>query len=217
MAPIVNKIGQKYGMLTVVEFVRIKNRRSIWKCLCDCGNTVEREGHRLLRDNLHSCGCYVHNKAALFHPETKQKIKRLKSIWRNMKDRCEKQHYSAYKWYGARGITVCTNWENIDNFIEWAWLSGYQNHLTLDRIDNDSGYAPMNCRWANASQQANNTRRNWPIAAFGEVKNFTKWIEDPRCTVSGPTLKKRILSGMSAEDAMQKPVIPFAERRWKVN
>ena len=132
-----------------------------------------------------------------------------------MKDRCEKQHYIAYQWYGARGIEVCEDWKNVDNFIEWAWLNGYQDHLSLDRIDNNSTYTPTNCRWANAMQQANNSRRNWVITAFGETKNFTKWIEDLRCIVSGPTFKKRTLAGMDAENAMQTPVIPFATRRWK--
>lgn len=215
MAPIIDKTGQRYGMLTVTEFVQIKNRRSIWRCLCDCGNTVEREGHKLLRNNMHSCGCYKHNRTVVFHSETKKKITRLKSIWRGMKDRCEKQHYIAYQWYGARGIEVCEDWKNVDNFIEWAWLNGYQAHLSLDRIDNNSTYTPTNCRWANAMQQANNSRRNWVITAFGETKNFTKWIEDLRCIVSGPTFKKRMLAGMDAENAMQTPVIPFATRRWK--
>jgi len=215
MPPIVNKIGQKYGKLTVTEFVAVRNRRSIWRCACECGNIVEREGHRLLRQNVHSCGCYVHNKAIVYHFETNKKIKRLKTIWRNMKDRCEKQNRNYYKWYGARGIKVCKIWQNVDNFIEWAWLNGYQDYLTLDRVNNDSHYSPLNCRWATAYQQANNSRRVWPITAFGETKNFTAWTKDARCTVSGPTLKKRILSGMSPEDAMQHPVIPFAQRRWK--
>jgi hypothetical protein len=215
MAQIVNKIGQKYGRLTVIEFVKIENRRSIWKCMCDCGNVVERIGSKLLRRQMHSCGCYVHNKAVIFHFETKKKVERLKKIWRGMKDRCEKQHLLAYKWYGARGVKVCELWQNVDNFIEWAWLNGYQDHLTLDRIDNNSIYAPANCKWASASEQANNTRRNLTITAFNETKNLGQWLQDSRCAVSAPTLKKRMLDGMSPEDAMQQPVIPFAQRRWK--
>lgn len=79
---------------------------------------------------------------------------RLYQIFQGMKDRCYNVNSSHYKTYGARGITVCDEWlENggVQNFISWSLDNGYDDKLTLDRIDNDKGYSPDNCQWVTRS------------------------------------------------------------------
>lgn len=83
---------------------------------------------------------------------------RLHRIWTEMKTRCLNQNDCHYKWYGARGISVCDEWLDFVPFSEWALSNGYKDDLTIDRIDNDGNYEPSNCRWITQSEQCKNHR-----------------------------------------------------------
>ena len=92
--------------------------------------------------------------------------KNLKNVWYNMRKRCYKQYCKEYKYYGARGIKICEEWEDRKNFEQWALSHGYDDGLQIDRIDNDGDYTPENCRFVTPKVNANN-RRNPNIVYFG--------------------------------------------------
>lgn len=86
---------------------------------------------------------------------------KLDNKYRNMIKRCYDQNHKYYKDYGGRGITICDEWLNDKkSFFKWAMNNGYQDDLTIDRIDNDKGYSPDNCRWVDQSTQNENTRKS---------------------------------------------------------
>lgn len=99
--------------------------------------------------------------------------RRLFEIWRKMHYRCESPKHKSYKNYGGRGISVCKEWNSFVYFSIWAINNGYQNNLTLDRIDNDGNYEPNNCRWATTKEQMNNRRIGEHININGITKSFS--------------------------------------------
>lgn len=99
----------------------------------------------------------------------------------DIKRRCYNKTNMFYKDYGARGITVCDEWLDKEygheNFRKWAMISGYKNGLSIDRINNNLGYSPNNCRWATAKQQANNRRTNNLLTINNVTKTVTEWAD----------------------------------------
>lgn len=122
--------------------------------------------------------------------------------WRGMINRCYNKKHTYYYNYGGRGITICDEWkEDYEKFCEWVNKSGYKVGLTLDRIDNDKGYSPDNCRWATRKEQNRNQRTNRKITISGETKLMCEWAE-----ISGVDSKqiyKRIKQGWKNEDLLK--------------
>lgn len=122
-----------------------------------------------------------------------------------MKNRCYDPNNKFYKDYGARGITVCDEWQGKDghkNFQKWALESGWQEGYSIDRIDVNGNYEPSNCRWADAKEQANNRRNNIPVTINGVTKNATEWAEE--IGISERAFMSRIKYGWS-EDRLLEP------------
>jgi hypothetical protein len=146
----------------------------------------------------------VSNKAKL----TTKLHKQLYSRYHSIKNRCYNKNQLSYKNYGGRGITVCEEWlgpNGFDNFYDWAIINGYDENLSLDRIDNDGNYEPSNCKWANLKEQRDNRRISINITAFGETKNASDWALDTRCRSSYTALVYRISQGWDSETAISRP------------
>ena len=180
----VNLIGKKFGRLLVIKMSEKKGRRNrtYWTCLCDCGNVTDVSHDRLQNGYTKSCGCYklevatekikLYNSKHLPHPLLKHGFAgtRLYYIYEHMIKRCCKPVTTNYKNYGGRGINVCDEWmKSPSSFFKWALENGYQEDLTLDRINVDGDYCPSNCRWATLKQQENNKRNNVRTEINGET------------------------------------------------
>ena len=112
---------------------------------------------------------------------------RIYFIWQSMKDRCYNPNNKQYKNYGGRGIKVCDEWKNdFKIFLEWANKNNYDSSLTIDRINVNGDYEPLNCRWTTLKEQQNNKRNNVILAYKGEKHNVTQWadiLNIPRSTI----------------------------------
>jgi len=157
--------GRRFGMLKVQKFAgsHVNGHHALWECLCDCGVVCTVRGSQLRAGHIVSCGC---RKAKILTRLNKKRAthkmtgSRLINIYHGMVQRCEYPRHKWFNLYGGRGITVCMAWRMSSvTFVNWAKSHGYRGHLTLDRINNDMGYTPSNCRWATCRQQAQNRRR----------------------------------------------------------
>lgn len=159
--------GERYGKLYVAKEVDPmvrpdgKSPRRRYECICDCGNTVIVLMDSLRTGNTKSCGCLSREKAKVPKRMTHRKTNtRLYRIWSHMKARCDNPKNNRYYCYGERGIKVCDQWHHsFEDFYQWAMDNGYEEHLTIDRIDCDKGYQPDNCRWVPLSEQSKNRRK----------------------------------------------------------
>ena len=107
--------------------------------------------------------------------------------WRSMKGRCNNPKNPAYKNYGGRGITICQEWSDYDCFVNDMGMP--PSGCSLDRINNNAGYCPENCRWATIAQQLNNQRRNVRVEYMGKIKTLSEWAEE--FGINKNTLNKR--------------------------
>jgi len=173
-------VGKVFGRWTVIKSVDEKHGHNsdYWTCKCTCGKTSNITRYDLTNGHSKSCGCY----SAYLLGNRKRKHgarnTRLYSIWLSIRNRCNRVRNDNYKWYGARGIQVCDTWnKDFIAFREWALANGYNDNLTIDRINSNMGYYPENCRWSDMTTQNNNRRDNVLIKIGDEVDTLSNWAK----------------------------------------
>ena len=201
----IDLVGQKFNHLTVVSFYKVIKNRRYWNCICDCGNHTLANTRDLRSSDKRSCGCLVETNHFRKHGKSNT---RLYNIYNKMVQRCCSETNKDFKHYGKRGITVCKEWldkkDGFDNFYNWAMNNGYSEKLTIDRIDNNAGYSPLNCRWADTITQANNKRSCVNITYNGETKTISEWART--INVNPSLIRSRLKNGWSVEKALTVPV-----------
>lgn len=210
MGKFIDLTGQRFGRLTVVS--RAENTKyghPRWKCRCDCGNMPVVSGNDLRRGHTESCGCLQKERTSLYNRDNQANYgdgdTRLYTIWQGIKARTSNPNTYAYKNYGERGIMICGEWDNsFQKFKQWALERGYQEHLTIDRIDNNKGYSSDNCRWVERKSQSINRRNNHYITYNGETKTLAEWAR--LLGIKRKTLSDRITRcGWNVEKALTTP------------
>ena len=163
-------IGRKYGKLTIKKIIRETGKKAMVECECECGGRKITQYTNLKAGKTISCGCVL-KETRLKNLSKREKHgmtgTKIFNVWLGIKERCYNKNHLGYKNYGGRGITVCDEWLNdFMNFYNWSMKNGYKeeldergrNLLTIDRIDNDKGYSPDNCRWTTSKIQNRNKR-----------------------------------------------------------
>lgn len=193
--------GERFGKLIAVERYR-ENGKTRWLCKCDCGNEKKILLDSLIRGRSKSCGCY----RKVVTSENRKKHgkscgNRLYRIWIGMRNRCNNQNREYYKNYGGRGIKVCEEWRDFGVFEKWSFENGYEDELTIDRIDVNGDYEPTNCRWVTRKTQANNTRVNITTKIDGIEKTLSEHAE--YYNVNYPALVYRYSIGLRDKDLLK--------------
>ena len=207
----INLVGQKFGRLTVIDEAsdsrHEKNRHVKWLCECECGNLVSVQSNSLHNGTTLSCGCYHSDRVIETHTKHGLCYDRINRIYKAMHQRCENPKAFRYDRYGGRGIKVCDEWsgeKGFENFYAWSSQNGYSEDLSIDRIDNNKGYSPNNCRWVDHETQDNNKSTNHYVTYNGETKTLSQWGRAMGLKKS--TIQGRLHRGWNEIDAITIPV-----------
>lgn len=175
-----NLTGKRFERLVVLSLHhRDKNHKAYYLCECDCGNEVIIRGSHLTDGSTKSCGCYRTDtcyKMIMLNTTHMLSHTKLYRVWRSMIHRCYNPKCRAFKDYGSRNIKICDEWKNdFVVFYNWAMKNGYEDNMTIDRINVNGNYEPSNCRWVNMLIQGNNRRNNHYITYNGTTHTLTEW------------------------------------------
>lgn len=209
-------IGATFNYLTIVRPDHMVDGYKKITCRCVCGKEVDVIPFNFKCGRTKSCGCM---RRQLLHDASSKlehtpDLDRLRRIYKGMKQRCINPNIDGYKNYGGRGITVCQEWlDDREAFIAWSLEHGYDNDLSIDRIDVNGNYEPGNCRWATATEQRLNQRprtepykRSIMFTIDGITKSAIEWCEDFGVTM--PFIMYRVRKmGMSPLEALTLPKV----------
>lgn len=208
--------GHICGRLTVLGSVRIAHPSGsdrfylhYW-CACACGLHAFPVRAQIVHARTKSCGCLKPIIASNLWRKHGMYRTRIYRIWQHMVSRCTSEKNDSWKDYGGRGITVCERWLDFRNFLKDMGPT-YQKNLSIDRIDNDRGYCPENCRWSTCGEQLVNRRNNILLTHDGKTQALSLWAKE--LGIPDRTLRSRIMhSGWPVEQALTIPIGHYVGR-----
>lgn len=219
--------GERFGRLRVLRFVGIVKHRAVWLCRCSCGVRTQVPGTQLRFGMTRSCSCLMRDnsrsqKTRLTHGLWKTPEWR---TWSGVVRRCHDPLGANYNRYGARGVVTCRGWrESASSFIHDMGLKPSPKH-SIDRKDNSLGYTcghcdecrergwPANCRWATATEQADNRSTCRPVTVDGVTLSVSEWSR--RLGVSRQAIWSRLRNGWPPKDAVTVPYSPANTWRYR--
>lgn len=201
MRRIINRSGQVFSRVTVLDEKIRKNHKTYWLCKCICGNTKYIDIACLISGGTKSCGC-LGNESRM--KKRTRKIGRGTSAynrWVCMIQRCKNPKNKSFHNYGGRGISVCRRWMTFDNF--YLDMGDPPPGTSLDRIDNNGDYNPSNCQWSDVHAQQNNRRNNRMMTVNGTTKTFAQWVDGD--ILRRARIEYRLRHGWTVEKAINTP------------
>lgn len=193
-------LGQRFGRLLVVKEGLAINSNKHWFCVCDCGMEKLVSRCNLIQSHSTSCGCFHRERTGDSHRTHGKSKTRTYKIWKGMRGRCLNKNNPEYKRYGARGISFSARWNKFEAFLED--MGECPEKMSIERVNNNKGYFPSNCKWATAKEQARNTRANRILTLKGKSKTMAEWGED--YGISPDSIWMRLRLGWSHEDAITR-------------
>lgn len=206
-------IGDVFGRWKVIGLDDIRSKKSkdgrkYYFCECQCENKTIKSvnEYSLVSRKSTSCGCYNRERVSETVSKHNSSNSNLYDVWINIKQRCLNKNNPNYKNYGGRGITICNEWVNdFVKFQQWSIENGYKKGLNIDRINNDKGYSPENCRFITYTENQNNKRTNTYIEFNNEINTIANWAK--KLNMNPRTLVTRLDTlHWSVERALTTPV-----------
>lgn len=198
--------GQKFGRWTALcQVEKGMGGEKCYLCRCQCGTEKILRRSSITSGNSKSCGCLARDIARKRETKHGASDTRLYRVWAGIVQRCcnDRERYEWAK-YGGRGITLCEEWRNsFGAFANWALANGYNDTLTIDRIDVNGNYSPENCRWATVYEQNNNKRTSKFISYNSETGTIREFAD--RHGLKYSCLYERLRQGWSIQDALLTP------------
>lgn len=190
------------------KLVLLKDLGGQWEMKCVCGSIKKYGRRHVVRGMVKSCGCYQFKFLAERNRTHGMSKTTTFTIWSGMNARCSNKNNAYYKDYGGRGISVCERWRagTANAFANFLADMGARpsKEYSIERIDNDAGYSPENCKWATRKEQARNKRSGRFIEHNGTIKRLCEWAES--IGMSTGTLHRRLKVGWSVNDALTRPL-----------
>lgn len=202
MTKIINMEGKKINRWSVIKRAENKNGKTYWLCECECGKRKKVYGVSLRNGKSKSCGCL--NKETVSKQQGLSTT-RLYRIYKLMLSRCYNKKDKSYKYYGLKGISIYDNWlDDFVNFYNWAMQNGYQDNLTIDRINPNGNYEPSNCKWITEKEQHYNRTDNLYFTINNQKKCLAELCE--KYNMPYQTVRKRLKNGKDIINALTTPI-----------